>query len=311
MDARRTGSFIAELRKEQGLTQKQLAEKLFVSDKAVSRWEAAHGMPGIDNLEALSAVLGVGVAELLRGERINAPLPSDEAEELASGGLSLVRGLLKRRTANSILIGFLASLVVLALAVVHLLSPLHMAYEKGLVRVDELSDGTLVAIARDDVAGIDVNMVENEAFVGCYTTRLHQIMGSAGSPAAVLGNRDAIRNVRCYPGTAGDVLIYGESDGEGVVTLPRLVYNMWLALALAAGVAGLAAWALLRKRWYAPHILKAALAPICLGTSIAVVLWGRFGEVYDAPFYLSGILLVALALYAIALLVLSRTAQPN
>ena len=53
MNATSTGTFIATLRKEQGLTQHQLAERLLVSDKAISRWETGRGLPDLDNLEAL------------------------------------------------------------------------------------------------------------------------------------------------------------------------------------------------------------------------------------------------------------------
>ena len=47
MDQIKTGKFIAELRKERGLTQKQLAEKLGISDKTISKWERGNGMPEV------------------------------------------------------------------------------------------------------------------------------------------------------------------------------------------------------------------------------------------------------------------------
>ena len=45
MDAKTTGRFIAELRKQKGYTQKELAEKIMVTDKAISRWETGKGLP--------------------------------------------------------------------------------------------------------------------------------------------------------------------------------------------------------------------------------------------------------------------------
>ena len=63
-----TGSVIRALREKKGLTQRQLAERLLVSDKAVSKWETGKGLPDISLLEPLAAQLGVSVAELLRGE---------------------------------------------------------------------------------------------------------------------------------------------------------------------------------------------------------------------------------------------------
>lgn len=64
------GAFIAMLRKEKGLTQKQLAERLFLSDKAVSKWETGTSLPDTTLLIPLSELLGISVTELLLGERI-------------------------------------------------------------------------------------------------------------------------------------------------------------------------------------------------------------------------------------------------
>lgn len=65
-----TGAFIKKLREEKGLTQSQLAEKVFVSEKAVSKWETGKGYPDISLLEDLSKVLGVSVIELMSGNDI-------------------------------------------------------------------------------------------------------------------------------------------------------------------------------------------------------------------------------------------------
>lgn len=63
----RMGTFICELRKEKGLTQKQLAEQLSVTDKAISKWERGMGYPDITLLTKLADCLGVSTNELLRG----------------------------------------------------------------------------------------------------------------------------------------------------------------------------------------------------------------------------------------------------
>lgn len=70
MDTEKTGRFIAELRKEAGYTQKELANRLSVTDKAVSRWETGKGLPEPSLLRPLSELLGVSVGELLSGERL-------------------------------------------------------------------------------------------------------------------------------------------------------------------------------------------------------------------------------------------------
>ena len=69
MEQIKTGKFIAELRKEKGMTQEQLGERLGVNSRSVSRWENGHGMPDISLLLTLADVLGVTVQELLEGSR--------------------------------------------------------------------------------------------------------------------------------------------------------------------------------------------------------------------------------------------------
>ncbi|WP_343085007.1 helix-turn-helix domain-containing protein [Blautia producta] len=85
------GAFLLELRKEKGYTQKQLAEKLFVSDKAVSKWERGLSLPDITLLGPLADILGVTVAELLQTQRISEgkTLTKPEVDALVSGSLHL------------------------------------------------------------------------------------------------------------------------------------------------------------------------------------------------------------------------------
>lgn len=68
MDNVKTGKFIAQCRRELGLTQQQLADKLNFSNKTISKWESGSGSPDISNLPTLADALGVSVDELLRGE---------------------------------------------------------------------------------------------------------------------------------------------------------------------------------------------------------------------------------------------------
>ncbi len=68
------GQFIAALRREKGLTQKGLGERLFVSDKTVSKWERGLSMPSVELLLPLAETLGVTVTELLKGERMQAEM---------------------------------------------------------------------------------------------------------------------------------------------------------------------------------------------------------------------------------------------
>lgn len=70
MDYNKIGNFIATERKSKKLTQAKLAEKVFVSEKTVSKWEKGKGIPDTNTLPKLCEVLGVSLNELLNGERI-------------------------------------------------------------------------------------------------------------------------------------------------------------------------------------------------------------------------------------------------
>ena len=67
MDNKKTGELIFKLRSEKGLTQKQLADMLNVSDKAVSKWERGQGLPDVSLLPELGAIFGVNIEGLLGG----------------------------------------------------------------------------------------------------------------------------------------------------------------------------------------------------------------------------------------------------
>lgn len=71
MNQKQIGTFIAEMRKEKGMTQEQLAELLGTSQKSISRWENGKTMPDLSLYEPLCEILGVQVSELLYGKRMS------------------------------------------------------------------------------------------------------------------------------------------------------------------------------------------------------------------------------------------------
>lgn len=81
MDQIKIGKFIADMRKEQNLTQKQLADKLDISDRTISKWECGKGMPEVGLMLPLCEALNINVNELLAGEQISEEFYSDKAEE--------------------------------------------------------------------------------------------------------------------------------------------------------------------------------------------------------------------------------------
>lgn len=95
----RIGSFIATLRKEQGLTQEQFAEKLGTTNRSVSRWENGVTLPDISLMQSICRITGVTLSELLSGARTE---PSDECRDSILALLSLWdrEKLAKKRTLN-------------------------------------------------------------------------------------------------------------------------------------------------------------------------------------------------------------------
>lgn len=91
IDKDKFAAFVSALRKEKGMTQKELATALFVSDKAVSKWETAQSLPDVSLLIPLAEILGVTVTELLQGERMEnpRPLPAEKVETLVKTAVSI------------------------------------------------------------------------------------------------------------------------------------------------------------------------------------------------------------------------------
>ena len=80
MDQKRIGSFLRELRTEKGLTQEQLAEKLNVSGRTVSRWENGNNMPDLSIIVELADFYDIDIRELLNGERKSEKMNEDLKE---------------------------------------------------------------------------------------------------------------------------------------------------------------------------------------------------------------------------------------
>ncbi len=123
MDQIKIGKFIADMRKSQGLTQKQLADQLGVTDKTVSKWETGYRLPDASILLELSAVLKVDINELLAGEKFFSNEFSSEEyiRQSESSIVNLVSELnesgQKSRSRN---VGMIAGLSLIGLALLYL-----------------------------------------------------------------------------------------------------------------------------------------------------------------------------------------------
>ena len=115
MDAKKLGLFIAEIRKEKEMTQAELAAKLHVTDKAVSKWERGLGLPDINNIEPLADALGISVAEVMQAKLIaQKHVTPENASEMLTNAFDMVKQQRKMERKHHILI-FVGVLLVIVL----------------------------------------------------------------------------------------------------------------------------------------------------------------------------------------------------
>lgn len=110
MDAKKFGQFIAALRKENNMTQAELAKKLQVTDKAVSRWERGLGFPDINSIEPLADALEVSILEIMRSEKIKeTEITQDTASAALTDTFALVK--LQRRAERKSIVKIIGCVV--------------------------------------------------------------------------------------------------------------------------------------------------------------------------------------------------------
>ena len=117
MDQKKIGSFLRELRREQGITQEQFAEKLGISARTVSRWETGSNMPDIGLLSVIADFYDVGIPEIIAGERKSDEM-NEEVKEVAnamSDYADAEKAKLVKSIRNLSIIGLIALIVYLVL----------------------------------------------------------------------------------------------------------------------------------------------------------------------------------------------------
>ena len=85
MDQEKVGRFIAQRRKNKKLTQQELAEKLGVSEKAISNWENGRNMPDVSLYKALCDILDISIEELINGEKKRHRSPKNSRNKVITG----------------------------------------------------------------------------------------------------------------------------------------------------------------------------------------------------------------------------------
>lgn len=165
MDNIKTGNLIKELRKEKGMTQKDLADKLHITDRAVSKWERGLCAPDISLLEPLSEILEVKVTDLISGEQ-----SAEEEKEVETKVLEAINyserelkkktSVLKRRV---VIVSAVAG-VMLLLWIANLWSPVifqrgnPIPYMKAVMNIDE--NNYYVKVDVEDTNAIYISLRE-------------------------------------------------------------------------------------------------------------------------------------------------------
>lgn len=136
MDPKKTGTIISEARKNMNMTQKELADKLYVSDKAVSKWERGLCFPDISVLIPLTEILNISLYDLLRGERMK----KSEVEETLKNTISYTNNELKRNKKKYTII---SSIIILGVVILSVLSLIFISKNNdigGIVDRDTIYD---------------------------------------------------------------------------------------------------------------------------------------------------------------------------
>ena len=168
MDQVRIGKFIAESRRSKGLTQRQLADALAISDKTVSKWETGRGLPEVSLMLPLCGALGITVNDLLSGERISA---ADYQKKAEGNMMNLIRENEenRRRMALSVVTGAITVVAVCALVTIAALVELPAAARIAVIvfTLAVGAAGTAAAAVLDSSAGYFECPYCRELFVPC------------------------------------------------------------------------------------------------------------------------------------------------
>ena len=117
MDPKKTGILISDARKKLNMTQKDLADKLYISDKAVSKWERGLCFPDISVLIPLTEILNISLYDLLRGEKVN----KKEVEETLKNTIKYSNSEIKRKKKKYIMISSIIILIIIFISIISLI----------------------------------------------------------------------------------------------------------------------------------------------------------------------------------------------
>lgn len=160
MNQEKIGKFIAELRKENNMTQMELADKLKVTDRAISKWENGRGLPDVSLFEPLCKELNISINELLKGEKIK----ENNIEHLSAETMMSYNRHIKRKEKQKMF--FLLIIIVIVLCT--FLTTATLSFNKTFLETKYTSDF---------VSGISIPIPKHSYYRGTtgmdvYTTKL-------------------------------------------------------------------------------------------------------------------------------------------
>lgn len=176
MDEYSIGHFLSKLRKEKGLKQKEVAEAIQVSDKAVSRWETGKGIPDVDSLQGLSDFYEVSINEILAGRYLR----EDEIKEISDCNLTQM-GKKASRLKKSLL---------LAVAAIMGLFILLVGFFVYRHTVRETDDGSPEVETEEKFIYLTSNVLTDEYVTSYPSTEEMGIIGVSTSSFEYSGNLD-------------------------------------------------------------------------------------------------------------------------
>ena len=161
MDQVKVGKFIAMLRKELGYTQEDLAKKLNVSNKSISRWENGNTMPDLSLIPKLCEILNISINELFSGERIEKGDYQKKLEENIIINIGLLKNKLKQ-IIKRLVIGIAISFIVLIIGILCFIGYKEYTYTKVMIPDNNIE---IKACSYKDMIGIKISTKDNTPFI--------------------------------------------------------------------------------------------------------------------------------------------------
>jgi transcriptional regulator with XRE-family HTH domain len=161
MDQVKIGKFIATLRKEKGYTQEELATKLNVSNKSISRWENGRTMPDLSIIPTLCDILGITINELLSGEKINSSEYQKRLEENIIINIDLLKKKIKD-ISKKIVIILLSSIILTIILLFGFIFYKELTYIK--IPIDD-NNITIKPCTHKNRLGYVISTKDNTAFL--------------------------------------------------------------------------------------------------------------------------------------------------